>query len=252
MFGKLGRRRLLAPALAGVLAVGVIGGGAVALAQTPGSDGGSTPTAADHARHPRLAAIGIREVAKVAGLTKEQLAAGAKAGKSLNQVITDAGGNPGTVQAQVLADVKAKLDQAVANKTITQDRADKAYAKAQQALPKLMAATPKAPGDRHGQGRKGVVRHAAKAELGVAAKTIGIDEKTLLQELKGGKTVAQVATAHNIAPQTVIDAMVAAANTKIDQAAAAGHIPADKVADAKAKAKAAITKFVNEGGPRHQ
>jgi DNA polymerase IIIc chi subunit len=63
-------------------------------------------------------------------------------------------------------------------------------------------------------GAKAGVRHpiararVAKAEFDVAAKTIGISPADLRTAVKGGQTVAQVAQAHNVQPQTVIDAVV--------------------------------------------
>jgi transposase-like protein len=48
----------------------------------------------------------------------------------------------------------------------------------------------------------------ARAEVQVAAKTIGIPPADLRAAVKGGQTVAQVAQAHNVQPQTVIDAVV--------------------------------------------
>src|SRR4051812_28951828 len=47
-----------------------------------------------------------------------------------------------------------------------------------------------------------------KDEFALMAKTIGISVADLQTALKGGQTVAQVAQAHNITAQTVIDAVV--------------------------------------------
>lgn len=62
----------------------------------------------------------------------------------------------------------------------------------------------------------GVISHAAaappkpgKTELGVAAQAIGVSETDLTAAMKQGQSVAQVAQAHGVAPQTVIDALVA-------------------------------------------
>jgi hypothetical protein len=45
--------------------------------------------------------------------------------------------------------------------------------------------------------------------LDVIAETIGIDEETLIEELRGGATVAEIAEANGVDPQAVIDALVA-------------------------------------------
>ena len=76
--------------------------------------------------------------------------------------------------------------------------------------------------------------------LEAAAGALGISVKDLARELKGGKTIAEVAKEKGVDVNTVIDAMVA-------KAVANGRD--------EAKAKDAITKFVNEAragnGRRH-
>ena len=68
----------------------------------------------------------------------------------------------------------------------------------------------------------------SRTELDSAAQALGMEPSALAQELKGGKTIAQVAQEKGVDVNTVIDAMVA-------------------------PVKERITKFVNEGGPRrHQ
>jgi hypothetical protein len=71
------------------------------------------------------------------------------------------------------------------------------------------------------------LRRAAKTELDAAAKAIGIPTSELVQDLQDGKTIAQVAQEKGVDVNKVIDAMV---------------VPA----------RARITRFVNEGGPRHR
>src|SRR5947209_1984947 len=63
-----------------------------------------------------------------------------------------------------------------------------------------------APGPDHGHGGP---------DLSVAATTIGISEADLRSAIESGQTIAQVAQAHGVDPQTVIDAMVAAEQTDL-------------------------------------
>ena len=67
------------------------------------------------------------------------------------------------------------------------------------------------PGNRpsHGVGRRDL-------GLDAAAKAIGITPDALRAQLQAGKTIAQVAKAHGISVQKVIDAMVADAKTKLE------------------------------------
>jgi ribosomal protein S20 len=95
------------------------------------------------------------------------------------------------------------------------------------------------------------LRRIIKGAGGVVTKTIGIDRKTLRQELRSGKTIAQIATDHNANPQDVIDALVAAADKRLDTAVANGRIPAERAAKIKERLPDRITKLVNNWHPKH-
>ena len=84
--------------------------------------------------------------------------------------------------------------------------------------------------------------------LDAAAQTLGIGVDQLRQELQG-KTLTQVAQAHNVDPTTVANALKTAANARIDQEAAAGRIPADQVAAAKQQAAQRIDQMMTQVGP---
>jgi len=125
------------------------------------------------------------------------------------------------------------LKELVANGTITQAQADAITAKMKSKIGQGHA-------DEGGRG------FAMFKEFGqTAADAIGIDVKTLMAELKGGKSLADVAKAHNVDPQKVIDALVAKAGAQIDKAVADGKLTADKAAAAKAKLSARVTAMVN-------
>jgi hypothetical protein len=95
--------------------------------------------------------------------------------------------------------------------------------------------------------------------LDAAAQAIGISVDQLRQELPG-KSLTDVAQAHNVSPTTVATALKTAANSHIDQAAAAGRIPSDQVAQAKQQAAERIDQMMTRqmptgtppaGGPSH-
>ena len=88
-------------------------------------------------------------------------------------------------------------------------------------------------------------RHARRAGLAVAADAIGVETKALRAAIRGGQSVADVARDHDVDPQAVIDAVVAAASTKIDAAVDAGKIDADRAEAIKERLADRITKRVN-------
>lgn len=129
------------------------------------------------------------------------------------------------------SNVREALEALVTAGTITADQADAVAAYLADVLP------------RHA-GR--FVGHgAAVATLEEAAAAIGIEVTDLRTALQDGQTIAEVATANGVDPQTVIDALVAAFNVKIDEAVASGRITADLAAEKKEAAPERITALVN-------
>ena len=99
-----------------------------------------------------------------------------------------------------------------------------------------------------GQGGRG--HGGIRAAGQTAATTIGVSPEELRMQIRGGKTVAQIATEHGVDPNSVVNAIVAALSQKIDQKAAAGTIDANRAAQAKQKLPDAANRFVNETKPR--
>jgi hypothetical protein len=86
--------------------------------------------------------------------------------------------------------------------------------------------------------------------LDAAAKAIGVSEQTLLNDLKNGQTIAQVAKSKNVSTQKVIDAMVAAAKSQLDAQVKAGHLTSDQRSKIEAQLTRMITNQVNGTFPR--
>jgi DNA-binding phage protein len=95
---------------------------------------------------------------------------------------------------------------------------------------------------------------AVKTVLGVrarvfafttAAKTIGISPAELLKEMQGGHSVADVATAHHVEPQTVVNAIVTGADAKIQQAVTSDKISSAEGAKLEQLVATDAPKFVN-------
>ena len=81
-----------------------------------------------------------------------------------------------------------------------------------------------------------------------ASDYLGMDTKTLLTQLRGGKSVADLAnglSAQGKSAQGLIDALTKTANDKVDLAVAASKLTADQAATLKPKIAAEITTFVD-------
>jgi hypothetical protein len=81
-----------------------------------------------------------------------------------------------------------------------------------------------------------------------ASDYLGLDRKTLLPQLSGGKSLADIAnglSAQGKSAQGLIAALTNAANGRIDAAVTAKKLTADQAAALKPKVAAEITAFVN-------
>jgi transcriptional regulator with XRE-family HTH domain len=99
------------------------------------------------------------------------------------------------------------------------------------------------------QDRREARREARQESMQEIADLIGVEVDVLGDWLRGGGTLAAVATENGVEPGAVIDLMVANANERIDAAAENGGIGADEVAEKQAEAQERITSLVNEGRP---
>ena len=85
----------------------------------------------------------------------------------------------------------------------------------------------------------------------VAADTLGVSRQDLRTALKGGQTISEYATSQGKDPQTVVDALTTAANTKLDQLVAAGRFSPDLAASIKNKLPTRIATLMNHHFGQH-
>jgi polyhydroxyalkanoate synthesis regulator phasin len=224
------KRMLAAGAIAGSV---VVGAGAGALMFTPTiSSAQSTTTAPSetddaggrsvlHHRGP-----GLEVAAEAIGITEDELATELRSGKSIADVAKANDVDVQKVIDALVAEEKARLEEA------------------QETLTARVTERVNSTG-----GLKGGPGGLVKAGLDTVATAIGISETDLRTELRAGKTIAQVAEAHDVAAQKVIDAIVAASTKAIDEAVAKGTITEERAADLKEDLEERATSMVNETHP---
>jgi hypothetical protein len=197
-------RRLIAPL---VVAAAVAGGGiAGAVIGVPAVSSAQDQT---HAEEPAPDAAPVRSGPLVAaadalGVNARELAEALRSGKTLADIAQEK-------NVDVDAVIDAMVAAAVAN--------GRDEAKAREAITKFVN---EGRPDGYGHHR---ARRAVGAELDAAAGALGMERSALVQELRDGKTIAEVAQEKGVDVDTVIDAMVAPVRER-------------------------ISTFVNEGGPR--
>jgi hypothetical protein len=93
--------------------------------------------------------------------------------------------------------------------------------------------------------KTGVGAGARKAAFKAAADAIGISPTDLLNAMKGGHSIADVAEAHHVDVKTVTDAIVSALDARIKAALDSGKITAEQAAKLEAAVAKRAPKFVN-------
>jgi len=84
------------------------------------------------------------------------------------------------------------------------------------------------------------------------AGILGMEASALGQELKSGKTLAQIAAAKGMDTNTLTQKVEALFNDKVDKAVANGKLTADKAVTMKAKTAAKATSAINEPWTGHK
>lgn len=84
--------------------------------------------------------------------------------------------------------------------------------------------------------------------LDAAASYLGLTDAELRTELENGKSLAQVATDHGKSVDGLINALVASAQKKLDEAVAAGRLTKSEETEMLSGLKARITSLVNSRG----
>ena len=173
-----------------------------------------------------IAAIG--GVAALLGLFLGSTVLGPVAAIAQETTAPAPGGDPVDRDARQRAGIRVALRELVADGTISADQAD--------AVASHLAGRPNFIGPR---------LHRIHAGLDVAAATIGISESELVEAVRDGQSVAEVAEANGVEAQAVIEALVAEVNARVDEAVASGDLDVDRAATIKAEAVERITDFVN-------
>lgn len=83
----------------------------------------------------------------------------------------------------------------------------------------------------------------------VTAELLGIDVETLRDELKAGNSIADIATANDVDPQTVIDALIVEAEGHVDLMIEDGRLTDEEGATMKERIAERITARVNGERP---
>ncbi|NJP04971.1 MAG: hypothetical protein HC837_04760 [Chloroflexaceae bacterium] len=183
-------------------------------------------------------------VAEALNMTMADLVAELNDETSIADVATAHGVAVETVIDAVVADAQEHLQQHVTDGKLTQEEADERLAQIREEVTTRIneAGTPSAPRD-HGPRDGG--RHGM---LDVVAETLNMTVEDLVAELNDETSIADVATAHGVAVETVIDAVVADAEEHLQQHVDDGRITQEQADERLAQIREEVTTRINEAG----
>ncbi len=216
------KKLLASMTVAGLL---VAGGATAAGAAGPGGSGGKG--------HGGIRVAGQTAAATI-GVSPEELRSQIRSGKTIAQIATDHGVDPNIVVNAVVTALTQRIDQKAAAGTVDANRAEQAKQKLPDFANRFVNETKPHRGYR-------ILKDAAKA----AAKEIGIPEAELKDAIKNGKSIAQVAKDHDKSVDDVVNAIVKAATSDVDQAVKDGKLDSNKADEIKKKLPDRVKKLVN-------
>ena len=88
-------------------------------------------------------------------------------------------------------------------------------------------------------------RAIRRAVVTISASSIGVTPQDLVSELRSGKSIADVAGEHSVAVQSVVNALVSAAQARVDQAEQHGRLNSATASKITAALPGYATKLVN-------
>jgi polyhydroxyalkanoate synthesis regulator phasin len=166
----------------------------------------------------------------------------------VNDAARELGVSPERLTNALKTALKNRIDEAVADGRMTKAEGDRLKARIDESEVPLFG-----PGFRHRGGPFGLergfgFRHESKLEA--AAKYLGLSESALREQLRAGKTLAEVARARDKSVDGLVDALVAEARERIEQRVRDGSLTREEADRCLADLEARVTDFVNGRLPR--
>ena len=164
---------------------------------------------------------GVEDAAAYLGLSQEALREQLRDGKSLADIAKAQGKSVDGLVDALVKDETARLDQAVKDGRLTDGQRDEIVANLEEKLTALVNAQPPAFGFKFGHG---AFLPSRGANLDEAATYLGLSEDALEQQLRDGKTLAEVAKAQGKSVGGLVDALVADEKQELQDAVDAGRL----------------------------
>jgi len=224
-----------------VLAIMALFAGAVSAQEAPNTPPGNGDRQGQHQRRGHEL---ITVVAEQTGLTEQDILTQVRDGATLAEIITANGGDVDAVIAAVVEEATTRINTAVSESRITQERADEMLANLQENVTSAINGEFQVG---RGGGRGG--RDGMWAVLDLVVEQTGLTREEVRTQLQAGATVAEILTANDVDVAAFIDSAIALAETQTSEAVAAGRITQEQADARLAQLRERLTDFINNGRP---
>lgn len=171
------------------------------------------------------------------GLDRATIVADLKAGQSLAQIATAQQKSADGLVAALLAPAKLRLDAAVAAGRLTSARETAILSRLQTILTTVVNRTATPTHSQRVHVHPELILHATTSYL-------GLDLRTIVADLRQGKTLADIAVAQGKTANGLVSAVVASVKAKLDAQVAAGRITAQQETEFLARLQTTVQSFV--------
>lgn len=176
----------------------------------------------------------------------ETLKSELKAGKTLAAIAQDHGVSEAELKNFMVARMTQRLDEGVKSGKISAEQAVKIKADMEKHVTDIIngkGRLPKANGPRPGHGPFDNTKLLA---------LLNIDEPTLKNELKAGKTLAAVANEHGVSEAQLKDFLVGQMTERLDEGVKSGKFPTEQAEKMKARLAEHVAAMITGEGPMHK
>ena len=158
----------------------------------------------------------VNIIAEETGLTPREIARQVRDGSTLAEIITANDGDVQDVIDRAVSTITQHVNQAVTEGKITQERADDILANLTEKVTQAI----------NGEMRpnRGSERRVGMALLRLAAEQTGLTARDIVQEIRSGKSLADVLTEHGVDTEAFITSAVLAVDQRLDQAVTNGRL----------------------------
>jgi len=187
----------------------------------------------------------IQIVADETGLEPREIVAQLQEGDSLADIITTNGGDVDAVIQEATNQATERINEAAANGTISQERADQMLANLEDVVTRAVN------GDLLPDNRPGPIARMRTAQILVqaAADETGLAPRDIIRQVRDGSTLADIITASGGSVENVVASAVTEATDRINQAVENGNLTREQGDEMIASLETVFTDAVNGEHP---